>query len=103
MCLAAVCDYRPGPPTLVNESGEPLEVHLFRVRDGMLEPAPISPKGFIDQLQLAARDGCANYDVLELRRPGDEQVLVRHDFLQQPFCENDVWAYRGGDQFTTDR
>lgn len=102
-CLAATCDYRPAPPTLLNESGEPLEAHLFRVRDGVLEPAPISPEEFIDQLQLAPREGCANYDVLELRRPGGEQVLVRHDFRQQPFCESDVWAYRGGDELVIDR
>jgi hypothetical protein len=102
VCLA-LCDFRPAPPTLLNESGERLEAHLFRVRDGVLEPAPISPKEFVDQLQLAAREGCANYDVLELRRPGGEQVLVRHDFRHRPFCESDVWAYRGGGELVIDR
>jgi hypothetical protein len=88
-CSAATCDYRPDLPTLRNESGEPLEAHLFRDRGGRLEPTPISPEALIDQLQLAARDGCANYHVLELRRPGDPEVLVRHDFRQQPFCESE--------------
>jgi hypothetical protein len=101
-CLAATCDYRPAAPTLLNES-EPLEAHLFRVRDGVPEPAPISPEEFVDQLQLAAREGCANYHVLELRRPGSQQVLVRHGFRQQPFCESEVWAYRGGTELVIDR
>jgi hypothetical protein len=102
VCLA-LCDYRPDPPTLLNESGEPLQAHLFDERDGGLQPAPNSPAEFVDQLQLAAREGCANFHVLELRRPSGEQVLVRHDFRQQPFCEFDVWAYRGGDELVTDR
>jgi hypothetical protein len=102
-CLAATCDYRPAPPTLLNESGGPLEAHLFRQRDGEIEPTPISPVEFTgSQLQLAAREGCANYDVLELRRPGEEEVLVRHDFREQPFCENEVWVYRGGGELVTE-
>jgi hypothetical protein len=48
-------------------------------------------------------EGCANYDVLELRRPGEEEVLVRHDFREQPFCENEVWVYRGGDELVAGR
>jgi hypothetical protein len=102
-CLAATCDYRPDPPTLRNESGEPLEAHLLDEIDASLEPAPNSPVEFTEQLQLAAREGCANFHVLELRRPGEEEVLVRHDFREQPFCENEVWVYRGGDELVAGR
>jgi hypothetical protein len=101
-CVAATCDYRPDPPTLLNESGEPLEAHLLDEVDGNLQPAPNSPEDFSNQLQLAAREGCANFDVLELRRPSDEEVLIRHDFREQPLCENEVWVYRGGGELVTD-
>jgi hypothetical protein len=61
-------------------SGGPLEAHLLFEREGSYEPAPNRPVVFTDQLQLAARGGCANFRVLERRRPGGQEVLVRHDF-----------------------
>jgi hypothetical protein len=35
-----------------------------------------------DSWARIGRDGCANFHVLELRRPGGQRVLVRHDFRQ---------------------
>jgi hypothetical protein len=98
-CLAVLCDYRADAPVLINETGDRLEADLWRAREGTMVHSPTSPEEFTDQLGFfAAPGGCANLDVLELRRAGEDEVLLSHDLREQPICEFDVWAYRGGDE-----